>query len=48
VGGYDRVGEELARYFGAGYRTMILDIPPDAAELRHTREAIAAALQGVR
>lgn len=48
VGSYERVGAELARYFGAGYRSVILDFPPDAAELRHTMAAFEAALQPVR
>ena len=39
VGSYDRVGAELARYVGLGYRSFILDIPPDGEELRHTRAA---------
>ena len=47
VGSYDQVGEELARYLGAGHRTVILDIPPSAEELRHTQTAFAAALEGV-
>jgi alkanesulfonate monooxygenase len=45
VGSYGQVGEELARYFGAGYRTVILDIPPDPDELEHTFAAFAAAMQ---
>ncbi len=36
VGSYDRVATELARYIRVGYRTFILDIPPDEEELRHT------------
>ena len=44
VGSYERVGEELARYLGMGYRSFILDIPPDEAELRHTRAAFDHAL----
>jgi alkanesulfonate monooxygenase len=45
VGSYERVGEELARYMGLGYRSYILDIPPDEDELRHTRLAFEHALQ---
>jgi alkanesulfonate monooxygenase len=45
VGSYDQVGEELARYFGAGYRTVILDTPRDAEELHHTFAAFEAATQ---
>lgn len=37
VGSYQSVGGELARYIAAGYRSFILDIPPDEEELQHTR-----------
>jgi alkanesulfonate monooxygenase len=47
VGSYERVGEELARYVGLGYRSFILDIPPHEAELRHTQAAFAHALERV-
>ena len=47
VGSYDRVAEELARYFDAGHRTVILDIPPSAEELNHTFAAFAAAMAEV-
>ncbi len=43
VGSYRRVGDELARYVAAGYRTFILDIPPDQEELHHTTLAFAGA-----
>jgi alkanesulfonate monooxygenase len=43
VGSYERVGDELARYITAGYRTYILDIPPCEEELRHTNLAFACA-----
>jgi alkanesulfonate monooxygenase len=43
VGSYERVGAELARYLERGFGTLVLDVPPDAAELAHTREALAAA-----
>jgi alkanesulfonate monooxygenase len=36
VGSYQRVAEELARYIAVGYKTFILDIPPDEEELYHT------------
>jgi alkanesulfonate monooxygenase len=36
VGSYDTVASEIARYIEAGYRSFILDIPPDKEELRHT------------
>jgi alkanesulfonate monooxygenase len=48
VGSYGRVAEELARFFSAGYRTVILDVPPDAEELEHTFAAFEAAMQPVR
>ena len=35
VGSYSRVAGEVARYVAAGYRTFILDIPPDEEELSH-------------
>lgn len=47
VGSYEQVADELARYFNAGYRTLILDIPPDADELMHTFEAVDQAAQPV-
>jgi len=36
VGNYDRVATEVARYIRVGYRSIILDIPPDEEELYHT------------
>ena len=45
VGSYDQVADELGRYFQAGYRTVILDIPPDAEELAHTFAAFNRATQ---
>jgi alkanesulfonate monooxygenase len=35
VGSYEQVGSELARYIEAGYRSFILDIPPNEEELHH-------------
>jgi len=35
VGSYAQVSEELARYFSIGFRTVILDIPPNQDELQH-------------
>lgn len=43
VGGYDRVAREIARYAELGYDTVILDVPPSAEELGHTREAFRRA-----
>lgn len=48
VGSYDEVADELARYFCAGYRAVILDVPPDADDLQHTFAAFAGATQVVR
>jgi len=35
VGSYDRVADEIARYVGVGYRTIILDVPASPEELDH-------------
>lgn len=45
VGSYERVAEELARYIAAGYRTFILDVPPDLEELGHICHAFNSALE---
>jgi alkanesulfonate monooxygenase len=45
VGSYEQVADELGRYFNAGYRTVILDIPPDREELTHTFTAFNRASQ---
>jgi hypothetical protein len=37
------VGAELARYLAAGFKTFILDIPPDERELHETALAFEAA-----
>jgi alkanesulfonate monooxygenase len=37
VGSYRTVARELGRYVEAGYRTFVLDIPPDREELFHIR-----------
>jgi alkanesulfonate monooxygenase len=37
VGSYDQVARELARYIALGYKTFILDVPPDQEELHHIR-----------
>jgi len=47
VGSYERVGDELARYLGVGYRSFILDIPPTAEELQHTQQAFQRAQHAV-
>jgi alkanesulfonate monooxygenase len=43
VGSYEQVGAELARYFEAGCRTVILDVPSEAADLTHAFMAFACA-----
>lgn len=48
VGSYEQVAKELARYIAVGYKTFILDIPPDREELHHTRIVFHNALQEVR
>lgn len=45
VGSYDCVAEELARYIAAGYRTFILDIPPDPEDLGHISIAFNRTLE---
>src|SRR6266487_3433784 len=35
VGSYERVADEVARYVGVGYRTIILDVPASPEELEH-------------
>ncbi len=37
VGSYQCVSEEISRYLQIGYRTFILDIPPNREELRHVQ-----------
>ena len=37
VGNYEDVSEEVSRYLQVGYRTFILDIPPNREELRHVQ-----------
>jgi len=41
VGSYEQVAAELRGYLAAGYRTFILDVPPDREELRHVAMAFA-------
>ncbi len=45
VGSYERVAEELAHYMGLGYRTIILDIPPNREELQHIQKVFRLATQ---
>jgi len=45
VGDYDTVGQELAGYISLGYRTFILDVPPNAEELGYIGTAFERALE---
>ena len=45
VGSYERVAEEISRYRRVGYKTFILDIPPNREELEHTAEAFGRAVR---
>lgn len=47
VGSYERVAGELGRYIAAGYRSFILDSPPDEEELHHTNVAFGRAVTEV-
>ena len=47
VGSYDEVAEEMSRYFSAGYRRVILDVPPGSEDLAHTFAAFNLAMQPV-
>jgi alkanesulfonate monooxygenase len=46
VGSYKRVAEELASYIAMGYKTFILDIPPNEEELHHTNIVFKQASNG--
>jgi alkanesulfonate monooxygenase len=52
VGNYKSVAQEVARYIGVGYKTFILDIPPNHEELKHINivfdEASRVAAEGAR
>jgi alkanesulfonate monooxygenase len=47
VGTHERVGQELARYMAAGYRTFLLDVPADEDDLLHAGLAFQHALAAV-
>lgn len=47
VGSYSRVAQELARYVALGYKTFILDVPPEEEELYHTSIVFARVTQCV-
>ena len=46
VGSHGQVARELGRYIAAGYRTYILDIPPNEEELGHIGVTFRRALEG--
>jgi alkanesulfonate monooxygenase len=45
VRSYECVAHELARYIAAGYRTLILDIPPNQEELAHINMVLTKAIK---
>ena len=45
VGSYDRVATEITGYVAAGFRTFILDVPPNEAELESIRKVFQRAEQ---
>jgi alkanesulfonate monooxygenase len=47
VGSHERVADEIARYAGAGYRTIIVDVPQSAEELHHIGVACRRATERV-
>jgi alkanesulfonate monooxygenase len=47
VGDYERVAGELAKYIALGYKTFILDIPPNEEELHHINIVFKQASQQV-
>jgi len=47
VGSYERLGDEIGKYYHRGYRTVILDIPPNQEELEHTDRAFTEASKRV-
>ena len=48
VGNYERVAKELASYIAVGYKTFILDVPPNEEELHHTQVVFHSAMQHVK
>jgi alkanesulfonate monooxygenase len=45
VGSHERVASEIAGYVAAGFRTFILDVPPDEEELHTIQEVFRRAEQ---
>jgi alkanesulfonate monooxygenase len=48
VGSYEQVAGQMARYFSAGYRRVILDVPLGPEDLTHTFAAFDLAMQPVQ
>jgi alkanesulfonate monooxygenase len=47
VGSYDEVADEVSRYMRSGFKSFILDIPPNREELTHTQAVFEHAVRGV-
>ena len=47
VGSYEEVADEVSRYIRGGFKSFILDIPPNREELTHTQAVFDYALKGV-
>jgi alkanesulfonate monooxygenase len=47
VGSIEVAADEIGRYVALGYRTFILDIPPNLEDLRSMTDAFSHALQPV-
>jgi hypothetical protein len=46
LGSHDQVEDCVSRYLDLGYRTCLLDIPREAADLAHARLAFAPTTKG--
>jgi alkanesulfonate monooxygenase len=46
VGSYEEVAEEVSRYMRNGFKSFILDIPPNKEELTHSQAVFDYALKG--
>lgn len=47
VGSYERVADEVGRYIQIGFKTFILDIPPNREELEHINKVFEKAVEAV-
>jgi alkanesulfonate monooxygenase len=47
VGSYGQVADALAAYWAAGFRTVILDVPPSSEDLAHAFAAMAVSTEEV-